>query len=129
MAGMSEIRNKRSEIAATGTQLAFVHMGTEAQAQKFFSKSALNGEHRVSDPQQKLYKTFSLSRGKLSQLFGLRVWKRGFRDRIMLTYGVGRVIGDSFQLPGVFLVHHSEILKAFRHETVADEVDYVAMAQ
>ena len=129
MAGMSEIRKKRSEIAATGTQLAFVHMGTEAQAQKFFSKFALNGEHRVSDPQQKLYKTFSLSRGKLSQLFGLRVWKRGFRDRIMLTYGIGRVIGDSFQLPGVFLVHHSEILKAFRHETVADEVDYLAMAR
>ncbi|HJW99656.1 MAG TPA: AhpC/TSA family protein [Terriglobales bacterium] len=129
MAAMAEISKKRSEIAATGTQLAFVHMGTEAQAQKFFSKFSLNGEHQVSDPQQKLYKTFSLSRGKLSQLFGLRVWKRGFRDRIMLTYGVGRVIGDSFQLPGVFLVHHSEILKAFRHETVADEVDYLAMAR
>jgi len=47
----------------------------------------------------------------------------------MLTYGVGRVIGDSFQLPGIFLVHHSEVLKAFRHESVADEVDYVAMAK
>ena len=126
---MSEIRKKRSEITATGTQLAFVHMGTEEQAQKFFSKFALNGEPRVSDPQQTLYKTFSLPRGRLSQLFGLKVWKREFRDRIMLTYGVGKVIGDSFQLPGVFLIHHSEILKAFRHESVADELDYVAMAR
>lgn len=129
MAGVSEIRKKRSEIEATGTQLAFVHMGTEEQAQKFFSKFALNGEPRVSDPQRRLYKTFSLARGRLRQLFGLKVWKREFRDRIMLTYGVGRVIGDSFQLPGVFLVHHSEILKAFRHESVADEVDYVAMVR
>jgi len=125
---MAEIRKKRSEIAATGTQLAFVHMGTEEQAQKFFSKFALNGEHRVSDPEQKLYKTFSLRRGKLSQLFGLKVWKREFRDRITLTYGMGKIIGDSFQLPGLFLIHHSEMLKSFRHESVADEVDYVAMA-
>jgi hypothetical protein len=126
---MSEIRKKRSDIAATGTQLAFVHMANEEQAQKFFSKFALNGDPRVGDPRQKLYKTFSLHRGTLGQLFGLKVWKREFRDRIMLTYGLGKVIGDSFQLPGVFLVHHSEILKAFRHESVADEVDYVAMAR
>lgn len=126
---MSEIRKKRLEIAATGTQLAFVHMGNEEQAQKFFSKFALHGEPRVSDPRRELYKTFSLRRGRLGQLFGLKVWKREFRDRIMLTYGVSKVIGDSFQLPGVFLVHHSEVLKAFRHESVADEVDYVAMAR
>ncbi|HWY68260.1 MAG TPA: AhpC/TSA family protein [Terriglobales bacterium] len=126
---MSEIRKRRSEIAATGAQLAFVHMGSEEQAQKFFSKFALNGEARVSDPQQRLYKTFSLSRGTLTQLFGLKVWKREFRDRIMLTYGIGKIIGDSFQLPGVFLVHHSEVLRAFRHESVADEVDFVAMAR
>ena len=129
MAGIAEIRKKRSEIAATGTQLAFIHMGSEEQAQKFFSKFALNGEPRVSDPERRLYQTFSLRRGTLTQLFGLKVWKREFRDRIMLTYGVGRVIGDSFQLPGIFLVHHSEVLKAFRHESVADEVDYVAMAK
>jgi hypothetical protein len=126
---MFEIRKKRSEIAATGTQLAFVHMGTEVQAQKFFSKFALNGEPRVSDPRQTLYKTFSLRRGTFSQLFGLKVWKRGLRDRIMLTYGLGRVIGDSFQLPGIFLVHHSEVVKSFRHDSVADEVDYLAMAR
>ena len=126
---MAEIRKKRSEIAATGTQLAFVHMGSEEQAQKFFSKFALNGEARVSDTQRKLYEAFSLRRGTFRQLFGLKVWKREFRDRIMLTYGIGKVIGDSFQLPGVFLVHHCEILKAFRHESVADEVDYAAMAR
>ena len=126
---MAEIRKKRSEIAATGTQLAFVHMGTEEQAQKFFSKFALNGEPRVSDPARGLYQVFSLPRGRLSQLFGLKVWKREFRDRITLTYGLGKIMGDSFQLPGVFLVHHSEILKAFRHESVADEVDYAGMAR
>ena len=109
--------------------MAFVHMGNEEQAQKFFAKFDLNDEHRVSDPEQKLYKTFSLQRGRLSQLFGLKFWKREMRDKIMLTHGIGKVVGDSFQLPGVFLIQHSEVLKAFRHDSVADQVDYVGMAK
>ena len=129
MAAVSEIGKKRSQIAATGTQLAFVHMGNEQQATKFFTRFGLNDEHRVGDPERKLYNSFSLRRGSLAQLFGLKVWKREFRERIMLTYGMGKIIGDSFQLPGVFLVHHSEILKSFRHESVADQVDYAGMAK
>lgn len=129
MQAVSEIATKRSEIAATGTQLAFVHMGNEEQAQKFFSKFGLNDEHRVSDPGRELYGSFSLQRGRLTQLFGWKVWKRELRERVMLTNGVGKVIGDSFQLPGVFLIQHSEILKAFRHESVADKVDYVTLAK
>lgn len=129
MAAVSEIAKKRAEIAATGTQLAFVHMGNEEQARKFFSKFGLNDEHRVSDPERKLYKTFALQRGKLGQLFGLKIWKRGIRDKIMLTHGFGKIVGDSSQLPGVFLVYRSEVLKAFRHDSVADEVDYVRMSK
>jgi hypothetical protein len=104
-------------------------MGTEEQARKFFARFGAEDEHRVSDPGRGLYRAFSLKRGRLGQLFGLKVWKREVRDRMYLTYGVGRIIGDSFQLPGVFLVHRSEMIKAFRHESLADEVDYVRMAQ
>ena len=104
-------------------------MGKEEQAQKFFTKLGAQDEHRVSDPEKRLYQAFSLQRGKFGQLFGLRIWKREIRDRMYLTYGVGRIIGDSFQLPGVFLVHHSEVIKAFRHDSIADEVNYVEMAK
>ena len=129
MAAVTDIGKRRAEIATTGTQLAFVHMGSEEQAHKFFTKFALQDEHRVSDPGRQLYQAFSLQRGRLNQLFGLKFWKREIRDKIMLTHGVGKVIGDSFQLPGVFLIHRSEVLKAFRHESVADEVDYVQMSK
>lgn len=112
-----------------GTQVAFVHMGSEEQAQKFFTKLGAQDEHRVSDPEKRLYGAFSLQRGKFGQLFGMKIWKREIRDRMYLTHGIGRMIGDSFQLPGVFLIHHSEIIKAFRHDSVADEVDYVAMSK
>jgi hypothetical protein len=128
MQAVSEISRKRAEIAATGAQLAFVHMGTAEQAQKFFSKFGLQDEHRFSDPTQSLYREFSLKRGTVTQLFGWKVWKRELRDRVMLTNGLGKIIGDSFQLPGVFLIHHSEVIKAFRHESVADHVDWVQMA-
>ena len=104
-------------------------MGNEEQALKFFTKLGAQHEHRVSDHERKLYRAFSLQRGRLSQLFGMRVWKREVRDRIYLTHGVGRIIGDSFQLPGVFLVHRSQIIKAFRHESIADKVDYVQMTK
>jgi hypothetical protein len=57
------------------------------------------------------------------------VWKRELRDRVMLTNGLGKIIGDSFQLPGVFLIHHSAVIKSFRHESVADQVDWVHMAK
>lgn len=104
-------------------------MGSEEQALKFFTRLGVQDEHRVSDPERKLYRAFSLQRATLSQLFGLRVWKREVRDRIYLTHGIGRIVGDSFQLPGVFLVHRSQIIKAFRHESVADEADYVQMTK
>jgi len=104
-------------------------MGSEEQAHKFFTKFALQDEHRISDPERQLYQAFSLQRGRLSQLFGLKFWKREIRDKIVLTHGVGKVIGDGFQLPGVFLIHRSEVLKSFRHDSVADEVDYVQMSK
>ena len=104
-------------------------MATEPKAQKFFAKFGLEDEHRVSDPERQLYRAFSLQRGRLGQLFGWRVWKREIRDRIFLRHGIGRVIGDSFQLPGVFLIEHSRVVKAFRHNSLADEMDYVEMAR
>jgi hypothetical protein len=129
MQAVSEIATKRSEINATGAQVAFVHMGTEEQAQRFFSRFGLDDVHRVSDRGRDLYRTFLLKRGTLRQLFGWKVWKRELRERVMLKNGIGKIIGDSFQLPGVFLIQHSEILKAFRHESVADKVDYVTLAK
>jgi hypothetical protein len=129
MQAVSEISRRQAEIAATGAQLAFVHMGTAEQAQKFFSKFGLQEEYRFSDPAQSLYREFSLRRGTIGQLFGWKVWKRELRDRVMLTNGLGKIIGDSFQLPGVFLIHHSAVIKSFRHESVADRVDWVEMAK
>jgi hypothetical protein len=42
---------------------------------------------------------------------------------------MGRLMGDGFQMPGVFLVHHGVVLRSFRHETAAQRPDYRALAR
>jgi hypothetical protein len=107
--------------------VAFVHMGSDAQAAAFFGGYGLGDVPRVSDPSASLYRAFGLARGNLGQIAGPAVWLRGLSA---MTKGhlAGAMIGDTFQMPGVFLVSDGQILKAFRHETTADVPDYEALA-
>jgi hypothetical protein len=110
-----------------GTQVAFVHMGSEEQAKPFFAGYGLEAVPRISDPDRNLYKAFGLARGGVMQLVGPAVWARGVAA-FAKGYGVGAVIGDPRQMAGVFLVHQEQILKAFRHETSGDVPDYEELA-
>jgi hypothetical protein len=125
---MAEISKRRAAIIAKGTQLAFVHMSNEEQARKFFARYGLEDAERVSDPQRKLYKTFRLVRGGLSQFLSLKTLKRMFVAGVIDGHGLGKLAGDAFQMPGVFLIRESRILRAFVHQTVADQPNYVELA-
>ena len=57
-------------------------------------------------------------------LFGPAVWWRGFHAALLQSHGVGRLAGDGFQMPGVFLVFHGEILRSYRHQSAADRPNY-----
>lgn len=122
------MKAKRQAIEATGTRVAFVHMGTEEQAKDFFARWGDDDVARFSDPEARLYHSFGLKRGSLGQLFNLTVLTRGIDVAILKGFGGGKMIGDAFQMPGVFLIHQGKILKEFRHETQADRPDYEAMA-
>jgi hypothetical protein len=39
-----------------------------------------------------------------------------------------KIIGDPRQMPGVFLVDRGKIVRAVRHESAADRVDFADMA-
>ncbi|HEX7958335.1 MAG TPA: AhpC/TSA family protein [Terriglobales bacterium] len=125
---MAEIAKKRVAIVAKGTQLAFVHLSTEELARKFFASYGLEDTERVSDQQRKLYKTFKLVRGGFPQFLGLKTLKRAFAAGIINGHGLGKLTGDAFQMPGVFLIHESRILRAFVHRTVADQPNYIELA-
>lgn len=103
-------------------------MGTEEEAKAFFAQWGGADLPRISDPEARLYEGFGLRRGSLGEIFKPRVWKRGFEAAILNGFGVGRMAGDGFRMPGVFLIYQGRILKEFRHETPADRPDYVALA-
>ncbi len=117
---------RRREIEADGTRVAFVHLATEDEAKPHFEKVGLGDVKRFSDPDRRLYAAFGLTHGSLLQLFGPLVLARG--AAALLVHGVGAPVGDPLQMPGVFLVRDGNVLKAFRHATIADRPDYTSLA-
>ena len=118
---------RRGAIEATGTLVAFVYQGSEKQAEELFTHYGLPDVARFRDPEAHLYRAFGLGRGKMGQILGWEVLRRGFQA-LRGGHGQGRLTGDGFQMPGVFLLHQGQILQDFRHATIADRPDYVALA-
>lgn len=117
----------RATIEAGGTQVAFVHMGEETQAAPFFGTYRLEDVARISDPAARLYRAFGLERGRLMQIAGPAVWLRG-AAAMAKGHMVGALIGDTLQMPGVFLLQDGAVLKTFRHEYTSDVPDYADLA-
>jgi hypothetical protein len=121
---LSEIAQRRHAIEAGGTRIVLVHMMDDDMAKELFAVYGLDDVARISDPDRVLYGLFDLGPGKLRQLLGWKVWWRGFVAGILNRHGAGRLHGDGRQMPGVFVVHNGAIVKAFRHDTAADRLDY-----
>ena len=125
---IGELQKKRKAIEAEGMQIVFVHMGKQGEAEQYFSKYGFRGAIHISDPDCVLYNTFQLKRGSFSQLFGLKSWLRGFEAGILRGYGVGKLVGDGFRMPGVFVLCKGQIIKEYRHTHAADRPDYEGLA-
>jgi len=124
---VAELAEKRGEIEAQGSRLAFVHLGTEEKAKSFFAYYKLQDVPRFADPDAHLYKEFGLARAKLGQYLNsesiyrmIFAWLDG--------HFIGLPAGDVQRMPGVFLMQENKIRRAFRHELVSDRTDYVALA-
>lgn len=105
----------------------FIHMSSVQDGAKMLEGYGLGGVAHISDPEQELYKLFSLDRGSLLQHFGPKVLKKGLRD--LFVHGVGGIKGDGFQMPGVFLINENGVTSSYRHSTVADDVNFEQLAQ
>jgi hypothetical protein len=100
----------------------FVHMSSTRDGTDMLQTYGLGGVAHISDPQQELYRLFSLDRGGLLQHFGPKVLAKSFKD--LFKYGVGGLMGDGFQMPGVFVVNKAGVVSSFINETVADDVNF-----
>jgi peroxiredoxin len=124
---VAEIAQKRPKIEAQGVSLAFVHLGTEEKAKCFFTHYGLTDVPRFGDPDARLYQAFGLVKAKLSQYLNPESIRRGF-SAFFRGHFIGFPAGEVERLPGVFLLHGTEIRKAFRHKLVSDRPDYLALA-
>ncbi len=126
---LADLSHARQQLTADNVQLALVHMGEEDEASRqFFAAYQMDDVERFSDPHCQLYRALGLMRGSLPQLLGPRIWWRGFLAAIVNRHGFGKLVGDGFQMPGVFVIHHGQVVASYLHRTAADRPDYVALA-
>ncbi|MCS7041686.1 MAG: AhpC/TSA family protein [Bryobacteraceae bacterium] len=124
---LADLAARRREIEQEGARLVLVHMSDESYAARFFARYGLEDVQRISDPERTLYRAFGLPRGRFGDVLGPKVWWRGFQAGVLGGHGVGRLMGDGFQMPGVFLLFHGEIIRSYRHQSAADRPDYLAL--
>ncbi len=74
----------------------------------------------LADPERKAYSAYGLEAGTVLQILGPRVWWRGIRAW-RAGYSAGRPVGDVRQMPGVFLVDRSGIIRfVHRYRDISD---------
>jgi len=125
---LADIAQQRTTIESRGFTIALVHMVSDADAKVYFSKYNLDDLPAFSDHTRSLYQAFELRIGSLAQLFNWRTWLRGISAGIFKGHFAGTLAGNGFQMPGAFIVHNGQIIKAFRHQTAADRPDYCQLA-
>lgn len=125
---LADLAEQREAIEAQGVGIALVHMADEEEAARLFGSYGLGDLPRVADTNQAVYRAFGLPKGTVGSLFGPKVWWRGFRAGLMEGHGLGAPRQDPFQMPGVFLVFHGEVIRTYRHQSAADRPDYVRLA-
>jgi hypothetical protein len=127
---MRDIAAQKNQIEDKGTRILVVHMlEDEDAAYEQLKKFGLEDLPTVSDPEKLLYKKFRLRQGTIAQLAGIKVWFRGFEKGLIGGLGIGNAMGDIYQMPGIFLIHHGKIVKQFIHQSAADRPPYIELAQ
>jgi peroxiredoxin len=121
---MDELSKKRKDLAKSGTELVFVHMAENEVAESYFEKYNLAGVKHISDPNCRYYAAFGLVKGSFTQLFGLQTWIRGFSNSSKYGNEMGKHLGDSFQMPGAFMLFKGEVKDQHIHKSAADRPDY-----
>lgn len=124
---VSDLAAERRAIYGTGTKIVLVHMGDAEGIEALLVKYGLGDVARICDPEQRLYRTFGLNRGTLRQLFGPKVFWRAFGRGVLRRHGIAWQAADSAQMPGLFLLDESGIIRRFRHQSAADRPDYAGL--
>ncbi len=124
---MSDIARQRHLIEAVGTRIVLGHMVSEDDFAIFSARYGLSALSSVADPDRTLYKGLGLRHGSLLQLMGPKVlW--AYLKSILAGHLPGKIKGDPLQLPGAFLLHRGQVVRAHLYRDAGDKPDYVSLA-
>jgi peroxiredoxin len=126
---ISDIAELRDELDRRGVRPVFVHLGTPERAKPFFDYYGIGDVERISDPAATIYQhpEFQLSRvHPFWSLLTPKVWV-GWLKGAIFRHGIGKIDEDGHQMPGIFFLKGSQIVRQFRYRTIADEPDYLKL--
>ena len=126
---LSDLSQQRSAVEASGCGIVLVHMGDNDRDADLFNKYGLGDVPRIADPTCRLYRQFGLDLGSFFELFGPRVWLRGFIAGVLNGHGFGRPEGNGFQMPGAYIYECGRILGGIQHEHSSDRPNYAELAE
>ena len=125
---LHDLQQQRKGIEGQGSQIVLVHLGEQAEAAAVLEKFKLDDLHHISDPNGIMYNAFGLKRAKFKQLFSWQTWIRRVVVGIWRRHGLGKLQGDGFRMPGVFLISKGEIVRSFRHSYASQRPNYRQLA-
>ncbi len=128
---LHDIALRRETIEKSGIKIVFVHMADDSTAIEYFQGFKLDGATYVCDPTQQFYRAFGLQRGSFTQLYGLQTWIRGYKVKQELGYELemAKRLGDSTQMPGVFVLQNGLVRDKFIHRIASERPDYEQLVQ
>ena len=121
---LADLAAMKADITAKNVELIFVHMANYETAESYFEQYKLNGIRHVSDESTELYAKFGLVKGNFNQLFGFNTWVRGFEAKRKGHTWAMRGVGDSLQMPGIFVIANGQLRGSYIHKRVSDKPDY-----
>ncbi len=99
---LAQLAQQQKALVERGWTPIVVHMGSEESSQLLKQEYGLEQVEFHSDPDRLFYQAFGARKGKAVELFGPRIWWRGFVAGVVKGHGVGALEGDGFQLGGVY---------------------------
>jgi hypothetical protein len=129
---ISDLSKIHSTLEERGVSLVFVHMGTPERGRPYFDYYNLSSVERISDPEQLLYRdpVFDLSSKSIFlHIFDTAAIK-SVLGGIVLRHGINlNHREDADQMPGVFLLYGSKVLRGYRYKSIADKPDFLKMTR
>lgn len=126
---ISDVAQLQGELASRGVRPVFVHLGPPELAKVYFEHYGIGDVERVNDPEAAVYQlpVFALRRVHwLWHGVNPAVWK-GWLKGALFQHGIGKIEGDGHQMPGVFFLRGTQIVRGFKYRTIADEPDYLKL--